>query len=457
MSASQIPQSSTGAGNDAAAGGGGGATAAAGGGADAFAHLLPALTGGARGLRDPVSFLAVGVVLVLTLVPGLVIVGAMALQGLASAVQIGGPGGFGQAGTPGVAGIAGVVGLLVVLVVLALTWSWMAVSVRAASLARGEPLGTWKSVVTGLKRWFVAVGALLALLVVPLVLLVVHFASRAMAGIMVLSIVSLVLTLFVMVGVFLAVLALLLGLWFVPAFAAADLRAGVGQVLRRTLKLATSNPGAMALLVIVTLYVSGLIVQVLSLPALASLGAGFDIGTVAAVEGRSVTSGLMFGVLVLFVLVLLLISVVFVASTLVHFVFRLGSGEQDAGIGALLAGWRDGPGRAARAWEATGERVPVAAERVEPSGARASQPPQQAGTDTARELLDDLPPPDASQLTPDRDPRTGPDTAAPREGAAQRWPAPATPSPSVDQPEPQAQELDLSSLAPPDQSRRADN
>lgn len=455
MSASQIAESSTGAGADAAsAGGRGTGTATAGGGSDAFSHLLPALTGGARGLRDPVSFLTIGVVLVLTLVPGLVIVGAMALQGLASAVQITGPGSFGQAGTPGVAGIAGVMGLLVVLVVIALTWSWMAVSVRASSLARGEPLGTWQSVITGLKRWFVAVGALLSLLVLPLALLVVHFASRAMAGIMVLSIVSLVLTLAVMVAVFLAVLALLLGLWFVPAFAAADLRAGVGQVLRRTLRLATSNPGAMALLVIVTLYVSGLIVQVLSLPALAALGAGFDIGTVAAVEGRGVTSGLMFGVLVLFVLVLLLIPVVFVASTLVHFVVRLGPAQEDAGIAAMLAGLRTGPRGSGRASTTTGQGGAEHTGRVE-AGMWAAPQPRQA-PDRARTSLEDLPPPDASQLTPERDDRGGPDTATAAEDPARRWPAPATSSLAPDQPDPPNQERDLSAFGPPDESRRAD-
>ncbi len=449
MSTSQIPLTSAKVGADAATGGGSAIARDTGGRSEVFSQLLPALSGGARGLRDPASFLAIGIVLALTLAPALMVVGAIALQGLAPTAQFGTRGGFAQFGAALV--------VMVVFGVLALTWSWMAVSVRAASLARGEPLGTWRSVVTGLKRWLVALAALLALLVVPLVFLMLHVVARSMAGIMVLSIVSLVLTVFVMIGLFLALLALLLGFWFVAAFAAADLRAGVGAVLRRTLRLATSNPGAMALLVVVTLYVSLLIVQVLSLPALASFAVGSDISVVAGLEGRTVTSGLMVGLLSLFVLVLLLIPVVFVASTLTTFVVRLGPEVEEARIGAILADLRSRLGRAGRASERSREREPVADHPVEPSAPRVSQQRQSARTDPADVRLEDLPAPETSLPTPDREPGTGPNAPVAGEESADSRAAPATASPPVEQPDHRSQGLDLSSLAPPDVGRRAED
>lgn len=41
--------------------------------ADAFVHILPTLSPGARGLRDLPSYLAAGIVLAMTVVPGIVI------------------------------------------------------------------------------------------------------------------------------------------------------------------------------------------------------------------------------------------------------------------------------------------------------------------------------------------------------------------------------------------------
>ncbi len=136
-------------------------------------------------------------------------------------------GGGGPGAGGGLAAAGGIVVLVGLMVLLGLSWAWMAVSVPAASLARAEPLAGWRCVLIGLRRWLVGLGAWGVLLVAPALLGLVHLGARSMAGTAALSVVSFLLTLIVMLGVLLWVLAILLVSWFVAAFAAADLRAGV--------------------------------------------------------------------------------------------------------------------------------------------------------------------------------------------------------------------------------------
>jgi len=293
---------------------------------DPFAQILPTLSAGARGLRDPAAYLAAAAVISLTVVPAIVI------WFLAAAVTVGGfasdP--FARQPTMGDVGLVVIVGFLVaVLAVAGYVWAWMAVSVRAASLERGVPLTAWTSVVTGLRRALVAVGGWLLILVMAIPLLILYVLARVMADVMVLSGVSAVLAMVLVVLIFAWWVAMLLITYLIGAFAAADHDAGVMTVLRRAFGLTVKNPAAVVLLLLSVWLVATVLVFALYLPSLFATVTGFSIVDAMSTGGRNISAAILGAfIAIFFAIVFFFVPVNFAASALASFAVRI---EPDLG------------------------------------------------------------------------------------------------------------------------------
>lgn len=289
--------------------------------ADAFGHILPTLSAGARGLRDLPSYLAAGIVLAMTAVPGIVI--WFLSLGLTATRITSDP--FAPQRTMTDIGLLGLVGFLVFLLVLAgYFWAWMAISVRAASLERGAPLATWASVTVGLRRALVALGAWLLIVLMALPLLVLYALAWVMADVVVLSGVSVILTMLVVLLIFVWWIAVLLLTYLIGAFAAADHDAGVMSVLRRAIGLTTSNPAAALLLLLSVWIVAAVLVFALYAPSLFASLAGFSIVEVMTFGGRNISAAFLGAFIVIFFsIIFFFVPVNFAASGLASFAVRI--------------------------------------------------------------------------------------------------------------------------------------
>ena len=289
--------------------------------ADAFGHILPTLSAGARGLRDLPSYLAAAIVLAMTAVPGIVI--WFLSLGVTATRITSDP--FAPQRTMTDIGLLGLVGFLVFLLVLAgYFWAWMAISVRAASLERRTPLTTWASVTAGLRRGLVALGAWLLIVLMALPLLVLYALAWVMADVVVLSAVSVILTVLVVILIFVWWIAVLLLTYLIGAFAAADHNAGVMSVLRRSIGFTTSNPAAAILLLLSVWIVATVLVFALYAPSLFASLAGFSIVEVMTFGGRNISAAFLGAFIVIFFsIIFFFVPVNFAASGLASFAVRI--------------------------------------------------------------------------------------------------------------------------------------
>ncbi len=295
-------------------------------GIDPVAQLLPALSAGARALRDPTAYLAALLVLALTLLPAALLwyLAASRTAALFMADPFG-PGGPGLERLIGGAGLLLFVTLLVGLVAfLGYLWTWMTLAVRAASLERGAPLAVWASVTVGLRRTVIAFGGWLVVLVLAIPVLVLYVLAQVMADVVVLSGVSVLLTIVVVVAVFAWWLGLLVITAMVGAIAAADRSATLPVVLRRAVGLTLRHPAAVILVLIGAAVVASVLVTVLYVPTAFAGMAGFSVVGAMADGGRTVSAAVLGAVVAaLLGIVLLLVPLSFTASALAGFAVRV--------------------------------------------------------------------------------------------------------------------------------------
>lgn len=289
---------------------------------DALGQILPTLAAGARGLRDPATYLAAATVVGMTVVPGIAI-WYLAAGRLVTRFSWD-PWSPAPQPTVGEAGLAVIVTLLVgLLLLVGYIWGWMAIGVRAASLERGIPLDAWQSVLTGARRALVAIGGWLLIALAGIPLLIIYVLTRLMADVVVLSGVSVVLTMLLVVAIFVWWLAILLGGYLTAAFAAADRDVGLLVVLRRAFGLLLGNPAAAVLLLLSVWVVATVLVFALYTPTFFAGSAGFSIVGAMGMGGRTISAAVLGAFIVVFgAVVLFLVPMNFAASALGAFGVR---------------------------------------------------------------------------------------------------------------------------------------
>lgn len=270
---------------------------------DSFVLIAPAMSAGARALRDPTAYLLALSAALLTLVPaGLLVVTAIWGVGIDAPLL--------TALMSFLAYLLGIFGVF---------WIWMTLGVRAASVERGEPSDVATTLRSGARRLLTFVGAGLLFVLAGVPLLILAGVTWVLASQVVLSVLAIPLALVLVVGLFVWLLALVLVGSTLGAFAAADHRVGAVTVLVRSVGASITNPAGVALLVIAVGFVALLMVGLLAGPGSLSLSAGFGFAAYMFASGRGASGGLLSLGLVLGSGALLLVPLLFVTSALASF------------------------------------------------------------------------------------------------------------------------------------------